>query len=78
MPDVKISTKFGRPNPHCVKCGDERGGPWGHETSECLYRDGMTTADLAATMSPERRAAYWGTLADRYLYAAMAAGEDAR
>lgn len=24
-------------NQHCVNCGDTRGGPIGHETSECTY-----------------------------------------
>jgi len=27
----------GRRNPHCSNCGDERGGQFGHETSECTY-----------------------------------------
>ena len=27
-----------RRNPHCPNCGDLRGGPMGHETSECRHR----------------------------------------
>ena len=27
-----------RRNPHCTNCGDLRGGPMGHETSECRWR----------------------------------------
>lgn len=25
-------------NPYCMRCGDTRGGPYGHETNECVYR----------------------------------------
>lgn len=27
-----------RRNPHCSNCGDGRGGPFGHEISECTFR----------------------------------------
>jgi hypothetical protein len=27
-----------RRNPHCNNCGDLRGGPMGHESSECTYK----------------------------------------
>jgi len=30
-------TDTGRRNPYCSRCGDERGGPYGHETSECTW-----------------------------------------
>jgi hypothetical protein len=26
-------------NPYCMKCGDTRGGPYGHETNECEWGD---------------------------------------
>jgi hypothetical protein len=58
---------FGRRNPHCSNCGDERGGDFGHEISECQYRSGMTAAELAATMPPEKWARYWAALVERYL-----------
>lgn len=30
-------------NPYCMRCGDERGGPYGHETNECTWgRDDPT------------------------------------
>jgi hypothetical protein len=62
---------FGRRNTHCSNCGDERGGPFGHEISECLYRSGMTAEELAATMPPEKAVRYWDVLLDRYLDAAL-------
>lgn len=57
---------FGRRNVHCSNCGDERGGPFGHESSECQYRRGMTAGELARTMPPEKASRYWGMLVDRY------------
>lgn len=57
---------FGRRNPHCSNCGDERGGPFGHEISECQYRPGMTAEELAKTMPPEKASRYWSVLIDRY------------
>lgn len=65
MGDIKQG--FGRRNVHCSNCGDERGGPLGHETSECRYRLGMTAEELAATMDEEKAVRYWGMLIDRYL-----------
>ena len=60
---------FGRRNPHCSKCGDERGGPFGHETSECQYRPGMTAGEVAAILPEHRRGEFWDTQIDRYLAA---------
>ena len=37
MPDPAVPADSRR-NPHCSRCGDTRGGPFGHETSECTYR----------------------------------------
>jgi hypothetical protein len=61
---VKVS--FGRRNTHCSNCGDERGGPFGHEISECLYRSGMTVIELAETMPPEKRSRYLDAVIDAY------------
>ncbi|RKN38465.1 hypothetical protein [Micromonospora endolithica] len=57
---------FGRRNPHCSNCGDERGGDFGHEISECQYRRGMTAEELAKTMSPKKASCYWSVMIDRY------------
>jgi hypothetical protein len=57
---------YGRRNTHCSNCGDERGGPFGHEISECLYRSGMTVTELAATMPPDKKSAYLDAQIDRY------------
>ena len=35
VPAPKAET---RRNPHCANCGDLRGGPMGHETSECTWK----------------------------------------
>lgn len=66
MSELKIGIGFGRRNQHCMNCGDERGGPIGHETQECLYASGMTTAELAETMPPEKRSKYWNAVLDWY------------
>lgn len=61
-------TGFGRRNVHCSNCGDERGGPFGHETSECRYRPGMVVADLV--MLPhlaERQGEVYDHYVDRYM-----------
>jgi hypothetical protein len=63
---------FGRRNTHCSNCGDERGGSFGHEISECRYRSGMTAEELAETMPPEKAGRYWDALLDNYLAAALA------
>jgi hypothetical protein len=68
---TELPRGFGRRNSHCSNCGDERGGPFGHEISECLYRSGMTASELAPTMPPEKAARYWETLVDRYLDAEL-------
>lgn len=34
-------------NPHCNRCGDERGGVYGHETNECTWRRGNPAHDAA-------------------------------
>lgn len=66
-----VGRGFGRSNPHCMNCGDERGGPFGHEISECRYRAGMTVAELADTMDPVRRSAYYEEQVERYLNGAL-------
>lgn len=68
---VDDGRRFGRNNPHCVNCGDEHGGPFGHEISECRYRAGMTVVELADTMDPVRRSAYYETQVERYLTGAL-------
>jgi hypothetical protein len=40
-----------RSNPYCANCGDERGGPYGHETSECHWNDPCTGCDCAQLAS---------------------------
>lgn len=65
--NAPLDTSFGRRNPHCSNCGDERGGDFGHEAHECQYRPGMTTEELAKTMSVKKAGRYWDTLIDRYL-----------
>lgn len=57
---------FGRRNPHCSNCGDERGGPFGHEISECKYWHGMTAADVAELLPKHRRDEFWDAQIDRY------------
>jgi hypothetical protein len=57
---------FGRRNVHCSNCGDERGGPFGHEISECLYRPGMTVTELAATMPADKASRYLDAAIDAY------------
>jgi hypothetical protein len=57
---------FGRRNVHCSNCGDERGGPFGHETSECRYRPGMTAEEVAALLPAARRGEFWDQQIDRY------------
>ncbi len=60
-------TGFGRRNPHCSNCGDERGGPFGHEISECKYRHGMTAGEVAALLpDDQRRREFWDTQIDVY------------
>lgn len=49
---------FGRRNTHCSNCGDERGGPFGHETYECKYVKGMTVVELAVTMPDDKANVY--------------------
>lgn len=65
-PTHKVNPSFGRRNPHCSNCGDERGGDFGHEISECQYRRGMTAEELAKTMSPKKASRYWAVMIDRY------------
>lgn len=59
--------RFGTRNPYCAKCGDERGGLYGHESSECEYRHDMTVAEVAATMPEHRRGLYLDEVLDRYV-----------
>lgn len=63
-----LKTGFGRLNPHCSNCGDERGGPFGHETSECRWWPGMSVYVL--TKLPhlaDRQGEVWDHYVDRYL-----------
>jgi hypothetical protein len=65
---AELPTGFGRPNANCSTCGDERGGPSGHGTSECQYFEGMSVFLL--TKMPHmagREQEIWGTYVDRYL-----------
>lgn len=62
---------FGRRNVHCSNCGDERGGPFGHETSECGYRSGMVAWQVAELLPEHRRSEFWEQAIDRYLAAEM-------
>lgn len=61
-----MSFSFGRRNTHCSNCGDERGGPFGHEISECQYRTGMTVIELAVTMPPDKKSRYLDAVIDEY------------
>lgn len=63
---VHLGVGFGRRNAHCSNCGDERGGPVGHEISECKYRSGMTVPELAATMPPDKASEYLNAAIDAY------------
>lgn len=69
-----MSFSFGRRKPHCSNCGDERGGPVGHEISECQYRSGMTVGELAKTMSGDRKSRYLDAAIDEYFRTADLAG----
>lgn len=41
-----------RDNPYCARCGDERGGPYGHETNECKWgRDLCAGCDCEALLA---------------------------
>lgn len=62
-----IPKGFGRRNPHCSNCGDERGGPVGHEISECRYRSGMAAFEVAQLLPEQRRAEFWEVCVERYL-----------
>lgn len=61
-----MSIPFGCRNTHCSNCGDERGGPVGHETSECAYRSGMAVVELAETMPADKKSCYYDAVIDRY------------
>lgn len=41
-------------NQHCMNCGDTRGGPMGHETSECTYDSSIITA-VRGALKPSHR-----------------------
>jgi hypothetical protein len=41
--DRALSEIARRRNPHCSNCGDTRGGPVGHETSECTHLPAVDT-----------------------------------
>lgn len=68
-----IPKGFGRRNIHCSNCGDERGGPFGHETSECRYRANMAAFEVVELQPEHRRGEFWDVCIDRYL--AMEMGE---
>jgi len=64
---VTTTVGYGRRNPHCSNCGDLRGGPFGHEISECLYRQGMTAAEVADLPHlAEHKAEFWDAMIGRY------------
>lgn len=59
---------FGRPNPACGTCGDERGGPHGHLTAECQYRDGMSVGEVAELPHlAGRKPEFWNHYVELYL-----------
>jgi hypothetical protein len=64
--DTPTVRGFGIRNPHCSRCGDERGGPVGHESYECKYRHGMTAGEVAELLPEHRRSAFWDEQIDRY------------
>lgn len=67
-----LPTGFGRRNVHCSNCGDERGGPFGHETAECQWWPGMSVYLLAGLPHlADRQAEVWGHYVDRYLEHAL-------
>lgn len=70
---TNIPTGFGRRNPHCSNCGDERGGYFGHEISECRWRSGMTVSEVAALLPEHRRNEFLDLSIDRYFAAQEAA-----
>ena len=46
-------------NPYCMRCGDLRGGPYGHETNECKWNDpcaGCDCSKLGASVCLRRAA----------------------
>lgn len=43
-------------NTHCVNCGDTRGGPVGHEVSECTWDSKAATMALIASLGVQERA----------------------
>ena len=57
----------GRRNPHCTNCGDLRGGPFGHEISECTYHKGVddpVTEDWLAELAEDRIATWMPSYTD--------------
>lgn len=63
---TRTNQGFGHRNTHCSNCGDERGGPLGHEKNECQYVTGMSASEVAAIIPPERRNEFWDQQIDRY------------
>lgn len=46
-----------RANPHCTRCGDDRGGPYGHVDRECVWQSeagGQIWASSVARASRRR------------------------
>lgn len=75
---AEIKNGFGRRNVHCSNCGDERGGPFGHEISECQWYPGMSVHSL--TRMPHmagRESEVWDTYIGRY-FEAQEPGEERR
>lgn len=60
-------TGFGRRNVHCSNCGDERGGPFGHEGYECKWWPGMSVDVLVKLPHlAEREAEVWDHYVNAY------------
>lgn len=61
---------WGTRNPNCAKCGDERGGRFGHTSDECLWQQGMTVEEVARNVPRERLHDFWEAMIDRYFWEA--------
>lgn len=74
---VTPSVSFGRRNPHCSNCGDLRGGPFGHETSECRYRHGMTGKEVLDLQPEHLSREWWDAAIDEYFARELGEATDA-
>jgi hypothetical protein len=73
---AEVTQGFGRPNPDCSKCGDERGGLPGHDAGSCQWFPGMSVFLL--TRLPHmagREAEIWDVYVNRYLDAQLNADQ---